>query len=93
MKSMCEVCSKRKAVIQCDACGKALCSTCYEFEVWGMERSEFTIKYFCPACKEDPDINPWGAFDKAAGIEELNENVRNIMRQADHEEQRLLKAI
>lgn len=93
MKRMCEVCSKREAVILCDACGKALCSKCYEFEVWGVERTDFIIKHFCSACKEDPDINPWGAFDKAAGIEELIDNVRNIMKQTDHEEKRFLKAM
>jgi len=44
-------------------------------EIWGSGAEDLTIKYLCPACKEDPDINPWGAYDKVLEAEEAKHSV------------------
>jgi len=80
-KKTCEVCGKNKAVDICAGCGKALCRECRKMEIWGSGAEDLTVKYFCPRCKEDPDINPWGAYDKVFDLEDvvdMTNRVRNV---------------
>ena len=62
-KKTCEVCGRNEALVICDGCGKALCRECRCMDIWGSGAEDLTLKYFCPACKEDPEVNPWGAFE------------------------------
>lgn len=57
----CHVCWKKQALTVCDHCGKELCSDCRELEIWGTGAEDLSAKYFCPECKDNPDVNPWGA--------------------------------
>ena len=57
----CRVCRKEQATTECDHCGKPLCRNCSVLEIWGSGAEDLSAKYFCPACKENSDINPWGA--------------------------------
>ncbi len=58
---LCGVCGRREAFMSCDHCGKPLCPDCRRLELWGSGAEDLSAKYFCPACKDNPDINPWGA--------------------------------
>ncbi|MBN1881157.1 MAG: 3-oxoacid CoA-transferase subunit A [Deltaproteobacteria bacterium] len=62
MKTKCTVCGKKQARTVCDNCGAEICGDCCKLEVWGCGAEDLTARYFCPTCKEDPDVNPWGAF-------------------------------
>ena len=62
--STCTVCKKEQATTECDHCGKLLCRKCLVLEIWGSGAEDLSAKYFCPACKENPDINPWGAHTR-----------------------------
>ena len=70
-KRLCEICGKNEAVEACAGCGKALCRKCREMEIWGSGAENLTVKYFCPTCKEDPEVNPWGAYDKVFDLEDV----------------------
>ena len=59
----CEICGRDEALEVCAGCGKAMCRACRTFEIWGAGAEDLSVKYLCPACKEDPEINPWGAYD------------------------------
>jgi hypothetical protein len=67
----CAVCGKEKASTECDHCGKPLCRKCSMLEIWGSGAEDLSAKYFCPACKENPDINPWGAYIREQGSAEI----------------------
>lgn len=76
----CTVCGKEQAKTECDNCGIAICGGCCKLEIWGSGAEDLSARYFCPTCKEDPDVNPWGAHsnvgDKAAVTQ--NVEVKNI---------------
>ncbi|MGD0275631.1 MAG: hypothetical protein ABSB79_06200 [Syntrophales bacterium] len=57
----CHVCWKNQAVTVCDHCGKELCKDCQKLEIWSTGAEDLSAKYFCPECKDNPDVNPWGA--------------------------------
>ncbi|TAL32340.1 MAG: hypothetical protein EPN93_16115 [Spirochaetes bacterium] len=57
----CSVCGKTDAKTECDHCGAPLCRDCCKLEIWGSGAEDLSARYFCPACKEDPAVNPWGA--------------------------------
>jgi hypothetical protein len=57
----CTVCGKEQAKTECDNCGTAICGDCCKLEIWGSGAEDLSARYFCPTCKEDPDVNPWGA--------------------------------
>lgn len=63
-KNICEMCGKEQATTVCDHCGKPLCKECSMLEIWGSGAEDLSAKYLCPGCKENPDINPWGAHTK-----------------------------
>ncbi|PKN05615.1 MAG: hypothetical protein CVU74_00850 [Deltaproteobacteria bacterium HGW-Deltaproteobacteria-9] len=60
-KQICSVCGKAQVKTECDNCGTAICGDCCKFEIWGSGAEDLTARYFCPTCKEDPAVNPWGA--------------------------------
>ena len=81
----CMVCGKEQAKTECDNCGIAICGDCCKLEIWGSGAEDLSARYFCPTCKDDPDVNPWGAYsnvvevadDKAAGPQKMaSKNVR-----------------
>ena len=76
----CTVCGKELAKTECDNCGAAICGECCKLEIWGSGAEDLSARYFCPTCKEDPDVNPWGAHgnvdDKAAVTQKVE--VKNI---------------
>jgi len=57
----CTVCGKEQAKTECDNCGTAICGDCCKLEIWGSGAEDLSARYFCPTCKEDPEVNPWGA--------------------------------
>jgi hypothetical protein len=63
----CAVCGKELAKTECDNCGTAICGDCCKLEIWGSGAEDLSARYFCPTCKEDPDVNPWGAHGNVAG--------------------------
>lgn len=67
----CAVCGAVEAVILCDHCDKPLCRECRTFEIWGTGAEDLSVKYFCPACKNNPDVNPWGAHENEFGLGEV----------------------
>lgn len=67
METKCTACGKKLAKTECDNCGTALCGDCCKLEIWGCGAEDLTARYFCPTCKDDPDVNPWGAFSAADG--------------------------
>jgi len=74
-KSRCEICGKAEAVTQCEHCGKHLCRACRKLEIWGSGAEDLSVKYFCPTCKENPDVNPWGAREQEFSLGEVLEIV------------------
>lgn len=60
-EKFCTVCGMKKAVMECDNCGIPLCRDCSKLEIWGAGAEDLSVRYFCPTCKADPDVNPWGA--------------------------------
>jgi len=77
----CTVCGKEQAKTECDNCGTAICGDCCKLEIWGSGAEDLSARYFCPTCKEDPDVNPWGAHgnvvEKAAVTQKAEgKNVR-----------------
>lgn len=72
-KTLCSVCGKAEAVDTCDACGKPLCKKCRKMEIWGTGAEDLTFKHLCPACKDNPDVNPWGAVNEEFGLGEVLE--------------------
>jgi len=83
-KNLCAVCGRFEAVMACDHCGKPLCRDCRKFELWGSGAEDLSAKYFCPACKDDPDVNPWGAREDDAGLRpahdvaDREQNIRTV---------------
>ena len=75
---LCENCGVRKAILLCDGCGCMLCADCERFEVWGSDIETADPKHFCPACYADPEVNPWGASDLEAGLDELCRRVLQV---------------
>ena len=67
-ETLCAVCGRLEAVMACDQCGKPLCRDCWKLELWGTGAEDLSAKYFCPACKDNPDVNPWGAREQDAGM-------------------------
>ena len=61
MEHTCTVCGNKPAKSYCDNCATALCDECCKLEIWGGGAEDLTARYFCPACKDDPQVNPWGA--------------------------------
>ncbi|MEN6475120.1 MAG: hypothetical protein ABFD81_13985 [Syntrophaceae bacterium] len=74
-KHMCEVCGKVEGVTECEHCGKHLCRECRKLEIWGTGAEDLSVKYFCPTCKDNPDVNPWGAREQEFGLGEVLEIV------------------
>lgn len=70
-KHICAVCGEREAVTECEHCGLMLCRECRKLELWGTGAEDLSVKYFCPACKDNPDVNPWGAHTKEFGLGEV----------------------
>jgi hypothetical protein len=64
-KQICSVCGKAQVKTECDNCGTSICGDCCKFEIWGSGAEDLTARYFCPKCKEDPAVNPWGAHSNA----------------------------
>jgi hypothetical protein len=58
---LCSSCGKEQAKTECDHCGVALCRECSMLEIWGNGAEDLSVRYFCPTCKNDPAVNPWGA--------------------------------
>jgi hypothetical protein len=69
----CAICGKAEAVDTCDTCGKAICKKCLKLEVWGTGAEDLTFKHLCPSCKDNPEINPWGAVPEEFGLGEVLE--------------------
>lgn len=67
-ETLCAVCGRLAAVTACGHCGKPLCRDCRKLELWGTGAEDLSAKYFCPACKDNPDVNPWGAREDDAGM-------------------------
>jgi len=65
-KNICIACGKEPATTTCDHCGSPICKECITLEIWGSGAEDLSAKYFCPGCKENPDINPWGAHTREA---------------------------
>jgi len=61
METKCAACGKKQAKTVCDNCGAAICGDCCKFEIWGSGAEDLSARYFCPTCKDDPNVNPWGA--------------------------------
>ena len=78
----CAVCGKQIAVTACDHCGKKLCRECCKLELWGTGAEDLSAKYFCPACKADPDVNPWGAHGVEPDVEKERERYPRKVRVA-----------
>jgi hypothetical protein len=76
-KHTCEICGKAEAVTECEHCGKHMCRECRKLEIWGTGAEDLSVKYFCPTCKENPDVNPWGAYDKEFGLGDVLEIVNH----------------
>ena len=80
----CSVCGKEQAKTECDNCGTSICGDCCKLEIWGSGAEDLSARYFCPACKDDPDVNPWGAHGNVAdGVDNKTEvtqkaEVKNI---------------
>jgi hypothetical protein len=66
----CSVCGKAHAKTECDNCGAPLCRECCKLEIWGSGAEDLSARYFCPTCKEDPAVNPWGAHYNVPDREE-----------------------
>lgn len=69
----CAICGKAEAVDTCDTCGKAICKKCLKLEIWGTGAEDLTFKHLCPSCKDNPEINPWGAVPEEFGLGEVLE--------------------
>ena len=76
----CTVCGKEQAKTECDNCGIAICGDCCKLEIWGSGAEDLSARYFCPTCKEDPDVNPWGAHSNVVDKEAVTQKaeVKNI---------------
>lgn len=74
---VCEMCGKEEAVSVCEHCGKHLCRECRKFEIWGTGAEDLTVKHFCAVCKNNPDANPWGAYEKEFGLGEAMDIVNH----------------
>ena len=71
----CTVCGKEQAKTECDNCGIVICGDCCKLEIWGSGAEDLSARYFCPTCKDDPDVNPWGAYSNVIDGEEKQESV------------------
>ncbi|MBN1636336.1 MAG: hypothetical protein JW920_07470 [Deltaproteobacteria bacterium] len=80
VKHLCEICAQRVGVAKCDGCGKILCKQCRQIEIWGSGAEDLTVKYFCNKCKEDSEINPWGACNMVFGLEEVTDLVNKDIK-------------
>ncbi len=67
METKCTVCGKKQARTECDNCGTAICGDCCKLEIWGCGAEDLSARYFCPTCRDDPDVNPWGAYGETTG--------------------------
>lgn len=74
-ENRCSVCGRDEAVDVCEGCGVPLCRKCRRMEIWGCGSEDLTVKHFCPACKENPDVNPWGAYENVFGLDEVTDLV------------------
>ena len=73
----CEICGKAEAIDFCHTCGKALCRNCRKLEVWGTGAEDLTFRNLCPSCKDNPEINPWGAIPEEFGLGEVLEIINS----------------
>jgi hypothetical protein len=80
----CTVCGKEQAKTECDNCGIAICGDCCKLEIWGSGAEDLSARYFCPTCKEDPDVNPWGAHSNVVDKEAVTQKaeVKNVRADA-----------
>lgn len=67
METKCTACGKKQAKTHCDNCATAICGDCCKLEIWGCGAEDLSARYFCPTCKDDPDVNPWGAHGNTDG--------------------------
>jgi len=72
----CAVCGKAEAVDTCYVCSKALCKKCRKLEVWGTGAEDLTFRNLCEKCKNDPEVNPWGAPNEEFGLGEVLEIIK-----------------
>ena len=56
--SVCAVCREPKVFTACLGCGKPVCERCARFELIGSGCGCVWPAYYCPACVQDPAINP-----------------------------------
>ncbi len=55
---VCLVCGERKVFTTCTGCSRTICESCSRFELVGSGCGTVWPVYYCPACAQDPDINP-----------------------------------
>jgi hypothetical protein len=79
-KQSCSVCGKEQAKTECDNCGTVICGECCKLEIWGTGAEDLSARYFCPACKDNPDVNPWGAY---SNVSEGAEKQEHVIRKAE----------
>jgi len=69
METKCAVCGKNQARTECDNCKTAICGDCCKLEIWGSGAEDLSARYFCPTCRDDPNVNPWGTYSDTGGKE------------------------
>ncbi len=76
---LCSSCGKEQAKTECDHCGKALCRECSKLEIWGNGAEDLSVRYFCLTCKNDPVVNPWGAYSTISDASAEEEAALQVM--------------
>jgi hypothetical protein len=74
-EEFCEVCKDKDPVSRCDGCGRSLCKRCRNMEIYGSKSFEISIKYFCPTCIRDPEVNLSMGCNKVLGLEDITDMV------------------
>lgn len=79
-KQICSCCGKEQAKTECDHCGVVLCRECSKLEIWGNGAEDLSVRYFCPTCKNDPVVNPWGAHSNMPDIPAEEEIAPRVLK-------------
>ncbi len=53
----CRQCQFKEAVVLCNGCEIALCSSCRNFDIWNHGCGSGDVKAFCEKCYNDPEVN------------------------------------